>query len=263
MRSQTPAVCEQRHHRTGRRIPCKDSPRRLSILESDPSGDAATILTVDTARCGHRVSHFLKHCERSPEDHAVAALHLDAPISEPVEHHLGGRDSSVLGKRRCTRQPEMGRHMTFSTATEWVRSCRSRTHPAATIALRIIVPLSQSYRPRRLPNPPRHSTDSLPPRSDLGGQDLPRWSLEVHPAVTTSMFCAGCAALVLFYVVAWGGRSSFERLEKPATAVSSPHEAVRLGHFPVWASRPPGRYTTPRTTQTPRHRIRVWCPEDL
>src|SRR3954463_14933142 len=29
---------------------------------------------VDTARSGNRVSRFLKHCERSPEDHVVAAL---------------------------------------------------------------------------------------------------------------------------------------------------------------------------------------------
>jgi hypothetical protein len=84
-----------------------------------------------------------------------------------------------------------------------------------------------------------------------GRPDLPRWSLEVHPAVITSMFCAASAALVLFYVVDWRGPTSFERLERPATTVFSLQEAARLGHFPAWASRPPGRYTTPRTTQIP------------
>jgi len=33
---------------------------------------------VDSARCGHRVG-LPNDCQRSPEDHAVAALHLDTP----------------------------------------------------------------------------------------------------------------------------------------------------------------------------------------
>ncbi len=55
MRSRAPSGSVQRHHRTGRQIPCQDSRRRQSILGSDPPGEAATILTVDTAGSGHRV----------------------------------------------------------------------------------------------------------------------------------------------------------------------------------------------------------------
>jgi hypothetical protein len=36
-----------------------------------------------------------------PEDHAVAGLHLNPPVTGPTEHHLGGRHSA--GLRRCPR----------------------------------------------------------------------------------------------------------------------------------------------------------------
>src|SRR3954453_17669878 len=58
-----PVRCVRRHHRTGRQIPYQDSQRRQSILGSDPPGEASTILTVDTAGCGHRVL-LLECCER-------------------------------------------------------------------------------------------------------------------------------------------------------------------------------------------------------
>jgi len=56
-----------------------------------------------TARCGHRVNALLKHCERSPEDDAVAALPKAPPVNRPDAHQPGARHSPpcpVPGDRR-------------------------------------------------------------------------------------------------------------------------------------------------------------------
>ncbi|RBY78806.1 hypothetical protein DQ238_11410, partial [Geodermatophilus sp. TF02-6] len=52
----------------------------------------------------HRVC-LLKDCERSPEDHAVAAFTFEGSsvIREPAVHHLGGRD--------CTSESEQVRRL--------------------------------------------------------------------------------------------------------------------------------------------------------
>ena len=45
---------------------------------------------VDTARSGHRVV-LLKDCERSSRRSRGGRLHVRGSLTEPVEHHLGGR----------------------------------------------------------------------------------------------------------------------------------------------------------------------------
>jgi hypothetical protein len=86
-RGQRPAVCLGRHQRVDERG-----------LERSRSGDAEASCScrklAGSILLGAVIawSSLLKHCERSPKDHPVAALHLyAAPGTGPTAHHLGGR----------------------------------------------------------------------------------------------------------------------------------------------------------------------------
>ncbi|MEN3263663.1 MAG: hypothetical protein V7646_557 [Pseudonocardia sp.] len=58
----------------------------------------------DAARCGDRMVGLLNDSERSPEDHAVAALHVYAtPLTGPAAHRLGGGT-----KPRCSPADRFG-----------------------------------------------------------------------------------------------------------------------------------------------------------